>query len=1613
MVDYQPIKYPWSAYKDRSYKPTEVVNNDLSGSRTKMEELNDSTTETVSMNEQEDLSPFRARKNSLIPKELMANSSAEGCREYAALATVFGVPEYVDSKIFWERQQYQTEELLQKLRPTSPTKISENKNQKGRSTQKLSQQQLQQQERRSSTLYFNSMTEGRNGTSTSYELQDRRFISSYVNSAFDPVRLDSLLETTFPNKDEPVPTSTISFALPKIPTVSNFGDFYYEETSIDNGDTHNSQITIPAKKPSTENFYTSCLTLLQQTSILDENNGEESSSTVSKERILIGIPEVFDFIHNDNDERFIIWGPDPISLSSSMATITVPERLSSYATVYNNQHNTRPALQGFSSNVTSVLSDEQESASHLQHIKKSEKNRLSTNSMRMSAQKWAKTLSRLSISSRARESHDKKALESQAQASLFLEKALSTIKFQDNPASNKRGSTYNIDCLNIPKVIEAASVYKLVEKLTNSLDYTFMTDFFLTYRDFLFPEDLCRLLILRFYWALQTDEESRKVVRVRSFIVFRHWLNNYFVHDFIGNQRLRILLVSFLNELPQHPLIHKSPRDQRIVKMLKRVVRRLKRLYYHQPISNSDKDARVKVIAPPPPTVEQIQIEDIVREKLSYQNVIHHKASFGASDKMKISASHHHGNMAIQDARYASVVIVGSLKVKGGSFIDSGVDTIGSQFGKPSFFNPQKLQGVNGNKIVESPLVGSNQPSSSLSYNHSNLIDNQSQEKGEETQYNTIGVQYDQKSDTDHSLLSDLTAGETLTRYDDNNSMGPDIGNLSDDEMDYEGIAKNDELEVHWLKEQQETIKFFHPSNQTTMHKNCISSLQADDTESHLTIAETDIPRPTGKLEPGNNSYEATAESPNINTAAVISVENLENISCSKSIRRVPSERWCKTGDDYLQNDEHKAIAGQCLPQELLKKLQLNEAENAVSSGISHGLAKKLSRKSIERRKSEKTILSTGSLNLNSEVASTTASVQSETSLAVHNQRPKVSSSITESRQLKSDKSRMKSLSRGLLKRKGNKIATKNRAANKYTKLFVSIPYEVKTEINPSSTTTMSPKEQKEKSSANISEKYDSNNRESVETKILPQTRRQQSENGQLLSLIAHRLRHNSFDDDGNIDTSSCACIDCISNNDDITCDTKRLSIFLLNDDERRYSVELRRKRATSVEIDQRIEKNQFNSSIHEGNEEETRVESDGSNTIKRGVCDDDSAMDLESAIHRELSIEQNDLLVEINSQNSHKQTTEQMYNTVNESITEHQKNLNDQTTQSCYSIPRPLLSTSSYHNNNSRSFIMDYKTNQLASQFCLIERDVLIKVGWEELIHCKWTQMDVDNKVNRNSTSGNNILPFSNEIEEHIPNFTVLTEKKRASDQGVEKVIQRFNFVCQWVSSEIVRTENINERVKLIEKFIRLAQKCKLYSNYATLVQILLGLQSPAVARLEKTWSKVSAKCQKRLEQLTEFTSPIRNWKNIRDSMTEVAEEYGNSPSEVQVEMPGTTSAKRKFKKSARIKIPFGGCIPFLGIYLSDLVFNSENPRFLKPNLENQKIYTTNSKVGLPPCLDQQLVNFRKYRVIATVIKRVLTFQNLAMRYAFDEDEVLLEKCRKLHVLDAVTIKELSVSLK
>lgn len=134
------------------------------------------------------------------------------------------------------------------------------------------------------------------------------------------------------------------------------------------------------------------------------------------------------------------------------------------------------------------------------------------------------------------------------------------------------------------KVLLAATIDRWIADMTSRIENDLMTDFFLTYRAFISPLSLCKLLITRFEWALQPghspeDVAGRRIVRVRTYVVFRHWLLNYFHEDFVPDRELRLLLTAWLNRMGKDERLRPNPTDLRLIKSLKKVVKRLKAAY--------------------------------------------------------------------------------------------------------------------------------------------------------------------------------------------------------------------------------------------------------------------------------------------------------------------------------------------------------------------------------------------------------------------------------------------------------------------------------------------------------------------------------------------------------------------------------------------------------------------------------------------------------------------------------------------------------------------------------------------------------------------------------------------------------------------------------------------------------------------------------------------------------------------------------------------------------------------------------------------------------------------------------------------------------------------------
>ncbi|PHH63296.1 hypothetical protein CDD81_6153 [Ophiocordyceps australis] len=128
-------------------------------------------------------------------------------------------------------------------------------------------------------------------------------------------------------------------------------------------------------------------------------------------------------------------------------------------------------------------------------------------------------------------------------------------------------------------VVIAATPPRLVAEITSPkfLDYELVSHFFLTFREFLSPEELLRMLIARLRWALSRTDEVGMIVRVRTFVAIRHWILNYFIDDFVLEYDLRVtfcaLLNEFVDELSQNASFRKV--QLKILAELKKCWRRM------------------------------------------------------------------------------------------------------------------------------------------------------------------------------------------------------------------------------------------------------------------------------------------------------------------------------------------------------------------------------------------------------------------------------------------------------------------------------------------------------------------------------------------------------------------------------------------------------------------------------------------------------------------------------------------------------------------------------------------------------------------------------------------------------------------------------------------------------------------------------------------------------------------------------------------------------------------------------------------------------------------------------------------------------------------------------
>lgn len=142
---------------------------------------------------------------------------------------------------------------------------------------------------------------------------------------------------------------------------------------------------------------------------------------------------------------------------------------------------------------------------------------------------------------------------------------------------------------------------------------------------------------------------------------------------------------------------------------------------------------------------------------------------------------------------------------------------------------------------------------------------------------------------------------------------------------------------------------------------------------------------------------------------------------------------------------------------------------------------------------------------------------------------------------------------------------------------------------------------------------------------------------------------------------------------------------------------------------------------------------------------------------------------------------------------------------------------------------------------------------------------------------------------------------KKSGLQETIEPItnfIKVSNQLTNFVAYMILRKDDAKKRVRAIRYFVQVAEKCRQYNNFSSMTAIISALYSSPIHRLKKTWAYVSRDILTQLHNMNRLMNSTRNFNEYRD----VLKFIGSEP-----------------------------CVPFFGVYLSDLTFIYHgNPQYL-----------------------------------------------------------------------------------
>ena len=160
----------------------------------------------------------------------------------------------------------------------------------------------------------------------------------------------------------------------------------------------------------------------------------------------------------------------------------------------------------------------------------------------------------------------------------------------------------------------------------------------------------------------------------------------------------------------------------------------------------------------------------------------------------------------------------------------------------------------------------------------------------------------------------------------------------------------------------------------------------------------------------------------------------------------------------------------------------------------------------------------------------------------------------------------------------------------------------------------------------------------------------------------------------------------------------------------------------------------------------------------------------------------------------------------------------------------------------------MSFDSSYFAEQLTYIDKCLFPKVNAHLCLGGVWSTRYQKNGKNNNSNNNSELNRRSSNGGMSSPTTALLTSSTNSSPVLSDKFasigafIDQFNRVSFFVQATVLENSDLmpNERVKIIKKWIEVAQECRAFKNFSSLNAIVQGLNTQCVSRLEKTWNEL-----------------------------------------------------------------------------------------------------------------------------------------------------------------------------